>query len=103
MTEKIDNIISSIQKRTKALKDQLKAEQLNVKSLEAEVKNLKDELSQKEAAVKKEMEEINRLHTELKNWQDKEVISTPKTHKEEDIDALVREIEYCIDQLKNKG
>lgn len=102
MTERIQHIIDGIRLKYKSLYSQLESERLKNVTLEAELMSLKNEnanlLEQKNEFVnqiekmKSELEEIERQKIEEKD--------AVEDNRNQEIDDLVREIEHCINQLK---
>jgi len=102
MTEKIQHIIDTIRLRYKTLHSQLEVERALKLSLDAELSDLKSEISILKSQNDVIEHEKNQLRLELdliiKQGVD-EKQSTVEGRNEE-IDELVREIEHCINQLK---
>jgi chromosome segregation ATPase len=101
MNEKIQHIIQDIRRKKNALDDLLNQQKQKVNQLEQEIEQLKSDLESKNANISKlknENAELQSLLEETKN----QVINSvePKNNGYEQIDELVREIEYCIGQLK---
>ncbi|MES2798908.1 MAG: hypothetical protein V4638_02750 [Bacteroidota bacterium] len=105
MTSKIQQLIndisrkqSDLQKRSLALnveKDQLAVE---LSQLKSENQALKDQMESHLAQI---ADLKNELATEKIQVVEKTVVSTKRN--DEEIDELVKEIEFCINQLKNNG
>ena len=102
MTEKIQNSIEEILGKVRAIHTSLEAERKKNTELEAKVKQLQVELANKSNQAFSLITEVETLHSALKLAQSKVVeVPTPVLGKrEEEIDELVREIEHCIEQLK---
>lgn len=101
MTENIQHSIQEI--RTKALrfKDELIAVNAKNALLEQEVTTAKDRIEECNAELEKLNSENSSLKSELEALKSQVVNVTPTfTRNEEEIDELVKEIEYCIGQLK---
>ena len=102
MTDKIQNIIESIQLKCKSLHENLVSERSTRIEQEAEIVTLKDEISilknqnyeieQQKGTLKFELETIMQ-----KGIDEKESVLNDRN---DEIDELVREIEHCIKQLK---
>lgn len=102
MTEQISRIVLQLQGKFHDLHQQLVAERAKNVDLENELKQAKVLISASQAEISKlensklQLEvELNRLNNELISQQ-KAVVA----NKDAEIDALVREIDYCISQLK---
>lgn len=102
MTERIQEIIDGIRLKTKALYHQLKEERDNSKSLLAEIQTLQETekgLKVNEVVYLKEISDL-KMALEMAKSQVVEVSAPFLGKKDEEIDELVKEIEYCISQLK---
>lgn len=102
MTERIQHSIDEIRLKSKALHHQLTEERETNKSLLTEIQTLKEteeNLKKKEVAY---LQEISDLKMALEEAKSQVVeVSVPSVGKTgEEIDELVKEIEYCISQLK---
>lgn len=102
MTESIQSIISQISHKAKGLHKLLVAEREKNAELAAKNQNLQSELEQKVSEMKnleakwKEQEERLMLLTE----QNAAPVVNSSLGKSQEIDELVKEIEYCISQLR---
>lgn len=119
MNEKIQHIIQDIRRKKDALNASFNQQVLKASQLEREIEQLKSELSSKDNRISDLKEESVRLtnekaqlvhdNSELKSLLEEtknQVINAVKTdnsNSQEQIDELVREIEYCIGQLKNNA
>lgn len=104
MNEKIQHIIQDIRRKKNAVDGLLNQEKQRVHQLEQEVVQLKSEIESKQSDISrllKDNAELQSLLEETKN----QIISSkvPENNRHEQIDELVREIEYCIGQLKNNA
>jgi chromosome segregation ATPase len=102
MTEQISRIVLQLQGKFHDLHQQLVAERAKNGVLESELTQAKVLISANQAEIsnleqaKLQLEvELNRLNNELKSQQIAVVVN-----KDAEIDALVREIDHCISQLK---
>ncbi len=119
MNEKIQHIIQEIRVKKDALNASLKQQTLRVDELEQQTQLLKVELEQKQSEISRLMNDnvqmesnnvqlkndiagLQSLLEETKN-QIVNSVSSDATKPYEQIDELVREIEYCIGQLKNNA
>ena len=102
MTEKIQQFIDEIRQKTLAMHRQLNEERSKNESLMLELSDLKSKLSEKEKQEAVLIEDIEKLKVELEasrtQVQGSDLISSRR--RDEEIDELVKEIEYCISQLK---
>ncbi len=102
MTERIQHIIDGIRLKCKALYSQLESERAIRATQEAELVQLKEENSTLLTEKNELGLEIEKLKSEL-NTIEKQRIDERESAihgRNEEIDDLVREIEHCINQLK---
>jgi chromosome segregation ATPase len=103
MTENIQQIITSIRSKATGLSDQLKILREKNQQLEVEISSLKSEIQGLKISIQEYKTENENLQMELTTAKE-EVVTSPSdsdlSRREEEIDALVKEIEYCIHQLK---
>lgn len=104
MNEKIQHIIQDIRRKKNVLDDLLNQQKQRANQLEQEIAQLKSDLESKNSDISRlrnDNAEIQSLLEEAKN----QVINSkvPENNSHEQIDELVREIEYCIGQLKNNA
>ncbi len=101
MSDQIQTLIASIREKFSLVKDQLSTEKAENKELKNEVEELKSQLTVQKS-------KLTSLETELeearnnKNDVSEQIISRSEGTMitEEQIDGLVKEIDYCIGQLK---
>ncbi len=118
MTDQIQHIIQEIRSKKNALSDLLKAERNKVVASNQEINGLLTQIEANEKAQAAQSAELLALKNDLKNVQQeietlKQVSSKESMNVETlpietnngnvEIDELVREIEYCIGQLKNNA
>ncbi|HLU87214.1 MAG TPA: hypothetical protein VKZ44_05625 [Taishania sp.] len=118
MNEKIQHIIQDIRLKKDALLASLNQQRQDISTLENEVSRLKSELAAKDSVIadlkseneklsldnKSQVDEISTLKAELVEVKNQIVIQPEsKEIDQEQIDEMVREIEYCIGQLKNNA
>jgi glutamate-1-semialdehyde aminotransferase len=101
MTDRLYHIIEEIRTKMLNLSKQLNDERLKYISLKEENVRLVEEL----AAAKEQEIVLSALNTQLKSEvvsAKSQVVEVPVSlvKKDEEIDELVNEIEYCISQLK---
>lgn len=103
MTDRVQQIINDIRRKSTELHQELILERSKNELLRAELKGLGDSLEQSKQELNQHLSDIESLKMELETAKIQVVSedhSFPK-RKDEDIDELVKEIEYCISQLKN--
>jgi len=98
MSEKIHQLIGSIRKNISRVNDELVEEQSKNKTFQIELERLNSQ-------VEDQQEKLNALMGELelaKNEKSEQVITSSEDTmiSEGQIDELVKEIDYCIGQLK---
>lgn len=107
MNDNIQHIIQEIRMKKNAMSDLLNQQNIKTSELEVQIEQLTSALLEKDTqlstlnetiqTLKNEKNSLEKLVEETKN----QVIEHSSTTKnDEEIDELVREIEYCIDQLK---
>ena len=102
MTEKIQQIIDEIRHKMAALDHQLKEVRATNVSLQAELTESNNQLEKSKMEGENLSEALNELKSALEtaNNQVVEVDRPTQGRKDDEIDELVKEIEYCISQLK---
>jgi hypothetical protein len=101
MTEKIQQIIVSIRLKTVQMHAQLVASREQIAYLVTENQSFKVQIESLGQANKALEAKLSNLELQLFATKE-QVVNAPVSHskKEEEIDELVKEIEYCISQLK---
>jgi chromosome segregation ATPase len=102
MTENLNTLIEDIRSRSLQIAAELKTERAQHEVLQGELRRIQ-ELYQAEHAQVKQLEvTIEELNVSLAEAQNKvvEVPVATSSRNAEEIDALVKEIEFCIDKLK---
>ncbi len=101
MSEQVYQLIDEIRSKAAHLREQLKSECSTNAKLTTEIEALKDQLEIKaneNGALQGKITELNeRIEAISEQGVDQ---STEKGISNEEIDTLVKEIEYCIGQLK---
>jgi uncharacterized protein YoxC len=102
MSERIDELIETIREKSILLKEQVASEKSKNEELTQEIQNLKQEISSKDGKVDELNEKIGELNESVKTAKEQSITSSEVTTgvTDEQIDELVKEIEYCIEQLK---
>ena len=102
MTENLNTLIEDIRSRSLQIAAELKTERAQHEVLQGELRRIQ-ELYQAEHAQVKQLEatteELNVSLAEARNKVVEVPVATSSRNAEE-IDALVKEIEFCIDKLK---
>ena len=98
MSEKIHQLIGSIRENISRVNDELVEEQSKNETFQNEIEKLNSQ-------IEEQQEKLNALMGELdsaKNEKSEQVITRSEDTmiSEEQIDELVKEIDYCIGQLK---
>ena len=102
MTENLNTLIEDIRSRSLQIATDLKTERAQHEVLQGELRRIQ-ELYQAEHNKVKQLEvEIEELNVSLAEAQNKvvEVPVATTSRNAEEIDALVKEIEFCIEKLK---
>ena len=102
MSDKALQLIDEIRSRSLKIKGKLDEERQNNAVLTNTIADLKKELEQKELDLSEVKSKVAELEKEILTT--KEQVINPVISSErndEEIDELVKEIEYCISQLKN--
>lgn len=101
MSERVNQLIEEIREKSLRIKNSLSAERSRVSTLESEIEKLKAAISEKENEIQKGMEELEKLRNDSKTVQIESIpVSKENEISGEQIDELVKEIEYCIAKLK---
>lgn len=104
MNEKIQHIIQDIRKKKNAVDTMLDQKKQRVHQLEQEIVQLKSDIESKQSDISRLMKDNAELQSLLEETKNQIINSkVPENNKHEQIDELVREIEYCIGQLKNNA
>lgn len=102
MNDRIQKSIDSINSKIASFKLQFDNLKSQNESMSKEIQSFKEELhekSQKEAEQTRLIEKLNQ-ELELALKQVVELSQRPTGRTDEEIDELVKEIDYCIEQLK---
>lgn len=102
MTEKIQQIIDDIRLKMAGLDHQLKEVRANNAVLQAELNESNIQLEKSKKEGENLIDAVNELKVALEaaNNQVVEVDRPAQGRRDDEIDELVKEIEYCISQLK---
>ncbi len=100
MTRRIEQLISDIHSKVEHLHKSLVQERKKSLTYSEELDALKKENALLQTALHASKETAEGLKGELEKMKDN-VVSTPvRRRNDQEIDELVKEIEYCISQLK---
>ena len=102
MTEKIQDTIQEISRKAVRIGEALRSERSKNEILQEEIDRNKEELAKEFTANTHLKAEIESLKSALHLAENK-VVEVPvavKGRNEQEIDELVKEIEFCIEQLK---
>ena len=101
MSDRVNQLIEDIRGKVDLMKGKVTAEQNKNSELSQEIESLKAKLQSKENEVLQLNGKIQDLETEKNDLESKNIaVPAENGVSEEQIDELVKEIEYCITQLK---
>jgi chromosome segregation ATPase len=102
MTESIQRKIQEIGSKMKVLHSHLLEERAKNANLTADLEALKTDLRQKNEELMAKNQEISEINSQLIKMNEQNTVSMPEEslNRAHEIDELVKEIEYCIDQLR---
>ena len=101
MSDRINQLIDTIREKSILLKDQVASEKAKNEKLTLEIQTLKQEVTLKDVKVDELNSKITELNDGLKAAKEQSISgSEGNGYSDEQIDELVKEIEYCIGQLK---
>jgi predicted nucleic acid-binding Zn-ribbon protein len=103
MTTDISNYISQIRAKAQSLHHELVEERMRASNLANEVSRLNSELAHFQEASERMQQENAQLKSELAEKREQVQVSSEAAvphMRTEEIDVLVKEIDFCIQQLK---
>ncbi|XOV67129.1 MAG: hypothetical protein ACFHU9_16030 [Fluviicola sp.] len=105
MSARVHQLLDEIREKSVNLKSQVAAERAKNETLSAEISELKNEMRSKAEEVESLQTKVSELSANIESFKEQSVNSEAAAQKgavltNEEIDALVKEIEYCIKQLK---
>ena len=102
MTENLNTLIEDIRSRSLQIATQSKTERAQHEVLQTELQRMQELYHAEQDKVKALQTAIEDLNVSLAEAQNKvvEVPVATSSRNAEEIDALVKEIEFCIDKLK---
>ena len=101
MSDRISHLIVQVREKSILHRDQFVAERSKNEELQAEISTLKNSLSESTSkldALAAEIESLKKIHET--SYEQNAVVTSDRGISDEQIDDLVKEIEYCIGQLK---
>ena len=99
MTSELKSLIEQIGAKSRQLHQSLVTERERVRSMTDEINRLNADISDFQNQKKAMEEELRSLKSELDQTRE-QVQAQPVSAKEVEIDVLVKEIDFCIQQLK---
>jgi len=101
MSDRIHELIEGIRSQATSLRDRLSIESSKNEELQKEVGSLLNQVSSKDEEINQLKSKISELEMNMNTTREQEVIvSGDAGVSKEQIDELVKEIDYCIEQLK---
>jgi len=101
MSDRIHELVNSIGEKVSRLQGQLSTERSKKEEFLAEIQDLKSALGTKESEIETLKSKIIESKKNIEGGEVQDVVvSNGKNVSDEQIDELVKEIEYCITQLK---
>ncbi|MDG1148058.1 MAG: hypothetical protein P8N52_07115 [Crocinitomicaceae bacterium] len=101
MSDRILELVGSIKDKVSLVKGQLEKERSKSEDLQNEVVSLREQLAEKQVELNGLSTKISELETKLITKKEQDVVVVEETGvSDNQIDELVKEIEYCIGQLK---
>ena len=99
MTSELKSLIEQIGAKSRQLHQSLVAERERVRSMTDEINRLNADISEFQNQKKRMEDELQNLKTELSQVREQVQVPPVSTNGVE-IDVLVKEIDFCIQQLK---
>ncbi len=101
MSDRVYKLIQTLQEKMNLLKDECALERSKNNELTAKIKGLTAELAEKSSEIASLNEQIDELKLKQSEAKEQSVGHAENSgFSDEQIDELVKEIEYCIGQLK---
>jgi uncharacterized protein YlxW (UPF0749 family) len=102
MTERIQHSMNEIRAKALEIHNQLVQERIKNQTLQAQIQEMEERLQSAKHMENEQLAAIDQLKLDLDVAKNQIVeVSVPQNGRnEEQIDELVKEIEYCIGQLK---
>jgi uncharacterized coiled-coil DUF342 family protein len=101
MSDRINQLVDTIREKSILLKDQVASEKAKNKELTQEIQTLKQDVFSRDEKLSELNSTITELNDGLKAAKEQNITGSEGNGvSEEQIDELVKEIEYCIGQLK---
>ena len=100
MSDRVSQLIDSIKSKALELHQELQSERIKSNHLEEELMKIKSEINAKSAEIELSQKKITELGDQIKTLSEQKVdLSSVNDISDEQIDELVKEIEFCIAQL----
>lgn len=100
MSDRVSQLIDSIKFKALELHQELQSERIKSNHLEEELMKIKSEINAKSAEIELSKKKIAELGDQIKTLSEQKVdLSSVNDISDEQIDELVKEIEFCIAQL----
>lgn len=101
MSDRVNVLIESIREKSMLLKDQLASEKAASEKLREELGQLKGQNAEKDLQIQEFQTRIAELNERIATAKQSNIGGSEESSiSDEHIDELVKEIEYCIAQLK---
>jgi predicted nucleic acid-binding Zn-ribbon protein len=101
MSEMIEQLIGEVRERSLEIKRSLTAEREKSSNLLVEKASLTEEIEKLRMELKMVNDQVGKLQNEIDAMETKNIEQpTERRVSQEEIDDLVKEIDYCITQLK---
>ena len=101
MSDRINQLIDTIREKSILFKDQVASEKSKNEVFAQKVEELENEVVLKTEKVLELNARVTALNEEVKTVKEQKTAGSDRRHiSDEQIDELVKEIEYCIGQLK---
>lgn len=105
MSARVHQLLDEIREKSVKLKSQVAAERAKNEALSTEISELKLEIDSKKQEVEDLQNKVSELSANIESLKEQSVNSESSSQTgavltNEEIDALVKEIEYCMQQLK---
>jgi predicted nucleic acid-binding Zn-ribbon protein len=101
MSEMIEQLIGEVRERSLEIKRSLTAEREKSSNLLVEKASLTEEIEKLRMELKTVNDQVGKLQNEIDAMETKNIEQpTERRVSQEEIDDLVKEIDYCITQLK---
>ena len=101
MSNRVDQLIEEIREKANLMKESVAIEKNKNSELSSEIDSLKAQIEAKSNEVERLKEDLVNLEAKLNDSKNERIeVQSDTGVSDEQIDELVKEIEYCITQLK---